>query len=76
VLRSFMVVAASAAFMVVGYALISGLVDRRSLIWGHIPFLAATEVLYALILATFVMPGLAWLERRMVSLQESVFRGI
>ena len=76
ILRPLAVVSVSAVFLVIGYALIAGLVDRRSLDWHSVPLVLVTEVLYCLILATFVIPGLAWVERRMVVLQEGPFRGL
>lgn len=76
IVRPLAVVSVAATFMVFGYALLSGLLDRRSLIWDDLPTVWGTEVLYCLILATFVFPGLSWCEKKLANVGTSRFRDI
>jgi rod shape-determining protein MreD len=76
IIRPLMVITVSSAFFVLAYGLISGLLDRRAFVWDTLPLIAGTEILYCLILATFVVPGMTWLEKKMISLQSRGFRDI
>jgi rod shape-determining protein MreD len=76
IIRPLVVVTLASTFFVLGYAFLSGLLDRRSLIWDDLPTILGTEILYALILATFVYPGLVWFERKLASVGTGRFRDI
>lgn len=49
---------------VLGIALVGGLVGYDRVAWDRVPGLLVTEVLYALVLAAFVVPAVSWLWRR------------
>jgi rod shape-determining protein MreD len=76
IVRPLMVITGSAVFLVLAYGFISGLLDRRAFVWDTLPLIVGTEILYCLVLATFVVPGLSWLEKKMISLQSRGFRDI
>jgi len=46
------------------YALIGGLVADPRIAWDRVPGLVLTQTAYAVVLAAFVVPGVAWLWRR------------
>jgi len=46
------------------YALIGGLVADPRISWDRVPGLLLTQTAYAVVLAAFVVPGVAWLWRR------------
>jgi rod shape-determining protein MreD len=46
------------------FALIGGLVADPRISWDRVPGLVLTQTAYAVVLAAFVVPGVAWLWRR------------
>jgi len=46
------------------FALIGGLVADPRISWARVPGLVLTQTAYAVVLAAFVVPGVAWLWRR------------
>jgi rod shape-determining protein MreD len=58
-------VALLAGAAVVGYAIVGGVVADPRIAWDRVPVLAVTQVLYAGVLAAFVVPLVALLVRRL-----------
>ncbi len=57
-------VATAGAAYILGTAALGSLVGDARVLWDDVPVLVLTEILYAVILATFVLPVLAALARR------------
>lgn len=64
-LMTILAVAGLAAGAVLAYALLGGLVSDARIVWDRVPFLLATQALYAAVLAAFVVPGVGAMVRRL-----------